>query len=97
VHILGGTAGLAGAIALGARTGRYDEYNEKEFDNNNISYIVMGTIILWFGWYGFNCGSTGSVIGDNVRVIGLIGVNTSIAASAGLLASLSYNFYLKYT
>jgi len=50
--------------------------------------IILGTLILWFGWYGFNAGSTLSFSGDNVYTAARVSVNTSIAASVGGLTSL---------
>eukprot|EP00435_Cladocopium_sp_Y103_P048000 s1469_g14.t1 len=56
VHLTGGVAGLAGTIVLGPRKGRFD-YPE-EFEAHNLPLAVLGTFALWFGWYGFNPGST---------------------------------------
>jgi len=50
---------------LGARLGRWEKARAYEFSPNNTSYVVLGTFILWLGWYGFNCGSTLSATGSN--------------------------------
>ena len=56
VHLTGGVAGLAGTIVLGPRAGRFT--NPDEFECHNLPLVVLGTFALWFGWYGFNPGST---------------------------------------
>jgi Amt family ammonium transporter len=89
VHMVGGCAGLAGTIILGPRTGRFQITEEKgNFKPYNIPLVVLGTIILWFGWYGFNAGSTLGFTGNNVETASLIVMNTSIAAAAGGLTVL---------
>jgi Amt family ammonium transporter len=64
VHMVGGAAGLVGAIILGPRTGRFDKDhpNKQEFHPNYHPHLALGTIILWFCWYGFNCGSTLTIV-----------------------------------
>jgi Amt family ammonium transporter len=58
VHLTGGIGALVGTILVKPRTGRFDEGKEDDFAPHDVPMIVLGTIILWFGWYGFNCGST---------------------------------------
>jgi Amt family ammonium transporter len=83
VHSLGGWVGLAGAIVLGARIGRFDDTGKANpIQGQNLVMAVVGVLILWFGWFGFNGGST--LTGDSS--IALIIVNTMLAASAGGLA-----------
>ena len=83
VHLLGGAAGLAGAYIVGPRTGRFENGKEEEFRPSNIPLVVLGSLILWFGWYGFNCGSTLTYDFDSTVRIGQIGMNTTIAAATG--------------
>eukprot|EP00747_Dinoflagellata_sp_TGD_P183011 gnl/TRDRNA2_/TRDRNA2_37640_c0_seq1.p1 gnl/TRDRNA2_/TRDRNA2_37640_c0~~gnl/TRDRNA2_/TRDRNA2_37640_c0_seq1.p1 ORF type:complete len:511 (+),score=65.20 gnl/TRDRNA2_/TRDRNA2_37640_c0_seq1:67-1533(+) len=87
VHLTGGMGALVGAIAVGHRLGRYTEDSNK-FKPHNIAMVVSGTMILWFGWYGFNCGSTGgiSTLGQ-AKQVGLIAWNTTLSAIAGGLTS----------
>jgi Amt family ammonium transporter len=87
VHLVGGTAGLISTIMLKPRNGRFEEKNQNDFKPSNPTYVTLGTFLLWFSWYGFNCGSTISVVGDNVTyLVGKIGMNTSISASSGGIA-----------
>ncbi|MCO5599544.1 hypothetical protein L7F22_053650 [Adiantum nelumboides] len=59
VHMVGGIAGFWGAIIEGARIGRFDVYGRpsKSMRAHNATLVVLGTFILWFGWFGFNGGS----------------------------------------
>lgn len=81
--MVGGLSGLIGAIAAGPRTGRFLKDGDSKFRAHNVPLIVLGTLILWFGWFGFNAGSTLSMSGDNVKSAGYVSLNTMIAASAG--------------
>merc|ERR1719487_1628409 len=54
VHLTGGIGALVGAKMVGPRDGRWDSADPNRFDPHNISLVVLGTFILWFGWYGFN-------------------------------------------
>lgn len=92
VHLVGGTSGLVLTLFLGPRKGRFTRKNEEEFAPNNIGYIVLGSFILWLGWYGFNCGSTLSVLGENSHLIGKIGMNTTISGSSCALITLLLNY-----
>lgn len=58
VHMVGGVAGLMGAIAVGPRKGRFEGGTVNPIPPSNPTLMALGTMILWFGWYGFNCGST---------------------------------------
>lgn len=82
VHSVGGWFGLIACIVIGARTGRFDE-NGKAHDStgSNLPMAMLGTLLLWFGWLGFNGGSTLAFDGT---VPGII-INTVMAAAAGML------------
>lgn len=85
VHSIGGWASLAAAIALGPRIGKYDKNGKPQaIPGHNIPLAALGVFILWFGWFGFNSGSTLT----GTQEIGLIAVNTSLAAGAASLSSL---------
>merc|ERR1740123_1728260 len=60
VHMCGGVGALVGAAVVGPRDGRFDARPPEDttFAPHSLPLIVLGTFILWFGWYGFNCGST---------------------------------------
>ncbi len=80
VHAIGGYIALAACLLLGPRIGKYDEQgNPRPILGHNIVYAVLGTFILWFGWFGFNPGST--LAADQLR-ISIIAANTNLAAAA---------------
>ena len=88
IHIVGGFTALVGAYLLGPRPNRvWDRPPEP----NNLALATLGTMILWLGWYGFNPGSTLGT--GNPGLIGLVTVNTTLAAAAGALSSLFYVFF----
>lgn len=78
VHTVGGFAALVGCIFLGPRKGKLEAHN--------IPLVVLGTFILWMGWFGFN-GASGGIAGGSSAVVGITLVNTTIAASIGGLAT----------
>ena len=90
VHSVGGWIALAGAAILGARKGKYSIVNGKKtakaIPGHNMPLAALGVFILWFGWYGFNAGSTLS--GTDLS-IGAVAVTTTLAASAGAIAAMS--------
>lgn len=85
VHACGGFAGLAGAIALGPRLGRYTaEGKSKPIPGHNLAYATLGVFILLIGWYGFNPGSQLAFAGEsNLGAVVKIAVNTTLAGCAG--------------
>lgn len=80
IHALGGSAALAIAWILGPRKGRYTDGSVNVFAPSNIPLASSGVFILWFGWFGFNAGST---LGADNGDLALIAVNTMLAAAAG--------------
>jgi len=90
VHSVGGWAALAGILIIGARKGRFDaDYDEKRFSGHSIPLAALGTLILWFGWFGFNPGSQLAAEGaTNAQAIALIATNTQMAAAAGVMSAL---------
>jgi len=86
VHTVGGFVGLAGAIVLGPRFGKFaKDGTPKAIPGHSITLAALGTFILWFGWCGFNPGSTFNA--HHLR-ISVIAVNTTMAASAGSLVAM---------
>lgn len=85
VHSVGGWLALAGAVVLGPRLGKYGpDGKPRAIPGHNITLGALGVFILWFGWFGFNAGSTTAGTGD----IGYIAVTTNLAAAAGAIAAL---------
>lgn len=85
VHSIGGWLALAGAIILGPRDGKYTpDGKPKAILGHNIPLAALGVFILWFGWFGFNPGST--TTGDGS--IGYIAVTTNLSAAAGAIAAM---------
>lgn len=86
VHSVGGWTALVGAYLLGPRIGKYTkEGKPNAIPGHSITLGALGVFILWFGWFGFNPGSTLS--GTNPD-IGLIAVNTNLAAAAGAIMAM---------
>ena len=82
VHSCGAWLALAGAITLGARTGKYGpDGKSRAIPGHNIPLASLGVFILWFTWFGFNPGSTTAGIGD----IGYIAMTTNLSAAAGAI------------
>jgi Amt family ammonium transporter len=76
IHVNAGAAALAAAILYGRRRG----YGSEPMEPSNVTYIVLGTAILWFGWFGFNAGSAGAASGQAVNAF--VVTNTAAAAAA---------------
>ena len=86
VHSLGGAIALAGVIILGPRTGRFREDGSvREFNGSNVPLSLLGTLLLFIGWFGFNGGSDGAF---NENVI-LILINTLLGGASGLVATIA--------
>jgi ammonium transporter, Amt family len=84
VHYQGALAALAGALLLGPRIGKFGtDGRANPIPGHNIPYAVLGTIILWFGWFGFNPGSTLSVDFGGIGYFAYVAMTTNIAAAAG--------------
>jgi Amt family ammonium transporter len=87
VHLVGGIGALLGSAIVGKRKGQFEPGCENTFIPHSIPFCVLGTFILWFGWYGFNPGSTLAMkTKDNAVQAGLVAVNTTRApCMAGLI------------
>ncbi|AEE15647.1 ammonium transporter [Treponema brennaborense] len=85
VHSVGGYVGLAGIIVMGARNGRFAaDGTARKIQGSNVPLAVAGVFVLWFGWIGFNGGSTLAMNYDVAPVI----LNTCLGAAAGLAGAL---------
>ena len=91
VHSVGGWIALAGVLILGARIGKYSEANKGKFTGSSFPLAILGTLILWFGWFGFNGGSNGAMD----ETVPLILINTFLAAAFGLLTGLVISYITK--
>jgi Amt family ammonium transporter len=91
VHTIGGMVALAGAIALGPRIGRkFKRDGGGPMPGHDMTIASIGGVILWFGWYGFNPGSTLSAM--DIQGIGRVAANTTLAACGGGLAALFFAY-----
>ncbi len=89
VHAVGGFAGLAGALALGPRIGRFVNGKSVPIPGHNIAFAALGVFILWVGWYGFNPGSQLTYFGAaNAEATTFIALTTTIAAAAGAVVAM---------
>ncbi|UJX42610.1 ammonium transporter [Desulfovibrio sp. JY] len=85
VHSVGGWIALAGAMLMGPRIGKYTADGvSRAIQGHNLPLVALGVFILWFGWFGFNPGSTTAATGN----IGLIAVTTNLAACAAALTAM---------
>jgi Amt family ammonium transporter len=90
IHSLGGWLALSGAIVLGPRIGKFSRSGKTNaIPGHNIPLATVGTFILWFGWYGFNGGST--LIGDGSIAVVLL--NTTLGGAAGSLSAMVYSVF----
>lgn len=94
VHAMGGFAALAAAIVLGPRIGKYKNGVATAIPGHNLPLAAVGGFILWFGWFGFNPGSTLAAVG-NWELIGTVVMNTFLASAAGGVSTMIYT-YFKY-
>ncbi|MBN2807194.1 MAG: ammonium transporter [Prolixibacteraceae bacterium] len=90
VHSVGGWVGLAGAVVIGPRIGKYTKDGKaRAIPGHNLTLGALGVFILWFGWFGFNPGSQLAAAGtDNAVAIGHIAVTTNLAAAAGAITAM---------
>jgi len=89
VHMVGGLAGLAGAIVVGPRLGRFNANGDaRDIPGHSASLTLLGVFILWFGWYGFNPGSALQLSANGALVAANSAVTTTLAAAGGCMSSL---------
>ncbi len=90
VHQFGGVFALVGAAVVGARPGR--KFGSPPAPSN-MMLASLGTFVLWFGWYGFNVGST--LAASDLNSMGLVAVNTTLAAACGALGAMFFVYLRK--
>src|SRR5689334_13204894 len=90
VHYQGALAALAGALILGPRIGKFGhDGRANPIPGHNLPYAVLGTLILWFGWFGFNPGSTLSVDYGGFGYFAYVALTTNLAAAAGAVGGVA--------
>ncbi len=90
VHSVGGWSALAGAMMLGPRLGKYNpDGSSNALMGHSIPLATLGVFILWFGWYGFNAGST---LSGSSQAIATIAVTTTLAAASGTLSAMFFTW-----
>lgn len=95
VHMIGGATALAGAIVIGPRIGRFNsDGTANAIPGHNIPMGIMGTIILFFGWFGFNPGSSLGFTGAFHNLAVLAAVNTLLAGAAGGISAMCYMWFV---
>ncbi|GLC74174.1 hypothetical protein PLESTF_001470100 [Pleodorina starrii] len=96
VHLVGGTAALVGSIVVGPRAGRFsgEGVSARLYRSTAAPQLyLMGTLLLWFGWYGFNPGSRLEIADDiSSTVVGRTAVTTTLSACSGALTSLLISY-----
>lgn len=99
VHLTGGSTALIATYLLGPRRGRFHDHRgnpletPKEFPGHSVALQVLGAFILWFGWYGFNCGSAQSITGPyQDEIVSLVAVNTTLSAASACVSALVTNY-----
>eukprot|EP00441_Pelagodinium_beii_P032246 CAMPEP_0197637796 /NCGR_PEP_ID=MMETSP1338-20131121/12911_1 /TAXON_ID=43686 ORGANISM="Pelagodinium beii, Strain RCC1491" /NCGR_SAMPLE_ID=MMETSP1338 /ASSEMBLY_ACC=CAM_ASM_000754 /LENGTH=553 /DNA_ID=CAMNT_0043210267 /DNA_START=50 /DNA_END=1711 /DNA_ORIENTATION=- len=93
VHMTGGIGALVGAILAGPRLGRWE--HPEEYVPHSLPFVVFGTFILWFGWYGFNCGSTLELhTAAKGFMAAQVAMNTTLAAATGALTVFGIRYIL---
>ncbi|MHB8088087.1 MAG: ammonium transporter [Anaerolineaceae bacterium] len=98
VHTIGGLVGLTGALVIGPRIGKFNKNGSANpIPGHNIALGVLGTIILFFGWFGFNPGSSLSFSGAGRSLAVLAAVNTLLAGAAGGCAAMLYMWIFSAT
>ena len=91
VHSVGGWAALAGAIVVGPRIGKYVDGKAQRIPGHSVTLMALGVFILWFGWIGFNAGST---VSGNDQSIAIIFITTNLAAAAGAIGAMLISYTL---
>lgn len=102
VHMTGGATALVAAIILGPRRGRfYDEDGNAletpaEFQAHSVALQILGTFVLWFGWYGFNPGSALAIANEgSASTAAICAVTTTLAAASGCVTAMAFDSFME--
>ncbi len=95
IHSVGGWAALAAILLLGARKGKYTKDGKvRAMTASNIPLVMLGAMLLWIGWFGFNCGSALMISShDNADLVAKVILNTNTAGLAGALVTAAFIQY----
>jgi ammonium transporter, Amt family len=94
VHSVGAWMGLAGAMVLGPRIGKYNkDGSANAIPGHDMTIAMLGTFILAFGWFGFNPGSSLAASGNGALRIGIVAVDTMLAGAAASLSAMLYTWW----
>lgn len=99
VHMCGGIAGIVAAWKVGPRTGRFrPDGTVKDMPGHSLVLCTLGAFILWFGWFGFNCGSTLTLRGGAGWVASHVAITTTLSASmatvsASIFSKVCFHYY----
>ena len=92
MHSVGGWAALAGAIVVGPRLGKYAKDGKpNRIPGHSVTLMALGVFVLWFGWFGFNAGST---VSGNDQSIAIIFITTNLAAAAGAVGAMILSYFI---
>ncbi len=95
VHLIGATGALAALLLLGPRQGKYGADGKPNvIPGHNMPLVGLAVLILWFGWFGFNPGSTLGAIGGRFAEVAVV---TNLAAAAGVLGAMGTTYLLTRT
>jgi Amt family ammonium transporter len=90
VHLMGATGALAALLLLGPRHGKYSRDGQPNvIPGHNMPLVGLAVLVLWFGWFGFNAGSTLGAIGLRFADVAVV---TNLAAAAGVIGALGVSY-----
>ncbi|MFY9264759.1 MAG: ammonium transporter [Solirubrobacterales bacterium] len=89
VHLVGAAAGLAGVLLLGPRRGKYRDGKSRPIPGHSLPMFGLGILILWFGWFGFNAGSTFGAIGNRFAEVAVV---TNLSVASGVIGAAITNW-----
>lgn len=89
VHLVGAVAGLAGVLLLGPRRGKYRDGKSRPIPGHSLPMFGLGILILWFGWFGFNAGSTFEALGVRFAEVAMV---TNMSVACGVIGAAITNY-----
>lgn len=89
IHLMAGVSGLAGAILLGPRRGKYRNGVSRPLPGHSLPIFGIGVLILWFGWFGFNGGSTLAALGNRFAEVAVV---TNMSVACGVMGAALLNW-----